>query len=522
VIARPHEVRLPLEGASAPVELLHVLAASGLAPGALLLESADLHAPEGRRTLLLPAPVLRVTLRGEALRVQALDPRGYALLSVLGQSWGAQGGDDYLEIPVTEASMDPAASDRERLRSASCLDVLRDLLTIIDDERPVGGPPVGLYGAFGYEFVDRFESLPPRRPDPMDEPDLNLVLGLDGIVHDHQRGEVVIVTRDLAATDGAPLTGEDGAARARSWAEAASEGLASAVVRVDESVPLPDTVADMDGEEYQDAVRRLLEHVAAGDIFQGVLSRSLRVRSDARPLDVYRHLRARNPSPYMFHFELGDGVLLGASPETCVRCESGALMLSPIAGTVPRGLHPDGSEDHDRDVRLAVSLLLDPKEQSEHAMLIDLARNDAARICVPGTREVERPFSVERFSHVQHLVSRVTGRLSSDLDALDAYRACANMGTLSGAPKLRAMELIRQYEATARGLYGGALGYVTREGDLDSCIVIRSMRWREGQYVTRSGAGVVLDSLPVKELEETRHKSRACLLAIAQAERRGS
>jgi anthranilate synthase component 1 len=171
---------------------------------------------------------------------------------------------------------------------------------------------------------------------------------------------------------------------------------------------------------------------------------------------------------------------------------------------------------------LAVSLLLDPKEQAEHAMLIDLARNDAARICAPGTREVERPFSVERFSHVQHLVSRVRGRLSPDLDALDAYRACANMGTLTGAPKLRAMELIREHEASARGFYGGALGYLTREGDLDSCIVIRSLRWRTGEYVTRAGAGVVLDSLPARELEETRHKSRASLLAIAQAERRGS
>ena len=522
VIATPHVVRLPLAESTAAVELLDRLADGGRHPGALLLESADLHAPEGRRTLLVPAPVVRVVLRGASLTVHALDARGEALLPVLGGAWKVEPVERALVVPVTPASTDPAMSDRDRLRAPSCLDMLRDLLGLVADSVPAEGLPVGLYGAFGYEFVDRFESLPPRRPDPHDEPDLNLVLALDGIVHDHEREEVIVVTRDLRGFDGAQVGPEDAEARAARWVEALSAADPAQVVVCDETVPLPEAIPDLGDQEYKDGVERMLDHVAAGDIFQAVLSRSLSVTSDAPSLDVYRHLRARNPSPYMFHFDLGDGALLGASPETCVRCEEGELTLSPIAGTVARGFHDDGAPDHDRDVRLAVGLLLDRKEQAEHAMLIDLARNDVARISVPGTREVEQPFSVERFSHVQHLVSRVRGRLAPDLDALDAYRACANMGTLTGAPKLRAMELLRQYEATARGYYGGGLGYVTREGDLDSCIVIRSLRWRDGTYVARAGAGIVSDSLPARELEETREKARAPLLAIALAERRSS
>ena len=205
VIATPHVVRLPLAESTAAVELLDRLADGGRHPGALLLESADLHAPEGRRTLLVPAPVVRVVLRGASLTVHALDARGEALLPVLGGAWKVEPVERALVVPVTPASTDPAMSDRDRLRAPSCLDMLRDLLGLVADSVPAEGLPVGLYGAFGYEFVDRFESLPPRRPDPHDEPDLNLVLALDGIVHDHEREEVIVVTRDLRGFDGAQV-----------------------------------------------------------------------------------------------------------------------------------------------------------------------------------------------------------------------------------------------------------------------------------------------------------------------------
>ena len=213
----------------------------------------------------------------------------------------------------------------------------------------------------------------------------------------------------------------------------------------------------------------------------------------------------------MFHIDLADGCLLGASPETFLRCEHGEVEIRPIAGTAPRG------EDDETDRRLALQLLLDPKEQAEHAMLLDLARNDIARISEPGTCRVVQQFEVEKYSHVQHLVSRVRGRLRAGLDAMHAYRAAANMGTLSGAPKLRAMELIREMEPHARGFYGGAAGYLLQDGSFDSCIVIRSLRFKDGVYYTRAGAGIVQDSEPERELAETTHKARACLEAVARA-----
>lgn len=517
--------RRPLDAAADPVEVFADLVATNASGGALLLESADLHAPEGRKTLIVPSPLLRVRLIDSHFRLDALDARGAALLdAVENVREGERIAPDRFLFPTDEASTDPAQSDHERIVSPSCLDGLRDLLMLIRDEDGEGvaeGVSIGLYGAFGFELMDRFEALPERRPDPLEEPDLNLVLAIDGIVFDHERGQLVATARDLRSPTGEPIGPEDRHHRLSALMAAVEAVRTPARLNEEEHLPLPEAVPDMTDDEYRDGVATLQDHVGAGDVFQAVLSRGLAVESSADTLDVYRHLRHRNPSPYMFHYDLGDGVLLGASPETCVRCEGGNLMLSPIAGTVPRGFLADGSPDHDRDARLAVSLLLDRKEQSEHAMLMDLARNDVARISVPGTREVERPFTVERFSHVQHLVSRVVGRLKPDLDALDAYRACANMGTLTGAPKLRAVELIRDLENTGRGYYGGALGYITADGDLDTCIIIRSLRYKYGVYHARAGAGVVRDSIPERELQETRVKARAPLLAIAQADAAG-
>ncbi|MAG57515.1 MAG: anthranilate synthase component I [Planctomycetes bacterium] len=527
-----HVAERPLANAADSVGVLARLADGGRRTGALLLESADVHAPEGRRSLVLPVPVLRLLLRGDETQLRALDPRGDlvvdALVSVLRErgydvraARSASGDRRVLEVATPRSAHDPAATDRDRLTEPSCLDVLRLVATCVGDTLEDGATTEGapllpaLYGGFGYELVDRFEDLPPRRDDPQNEPDLDLVLALDGVVWDHERDLALAVTRSLNQDD-------DALTRLTTFTRALDAPADDPVVLPPVDPTPPAATPDLDDARYEECVHRFLEHVAAGDIFQGVLSRSLSVESSADPLDVYRCLRARNPSPYMFFARLDDGVLLGASPETCVRVERGEIMLSPIAGTVPRGFRPDGTADFDRDVRLAIGLLLDPKEQAEHAMLIDLARNDVARIARPGTREVEGPFTVERFSHVQHLVSRVRGRLDEGLDSLDAYRACANMGTLTGAPKLRAMELIREHEGTARGFYGGAFGYLTSQGDFDSCIVIRALRWMNGLYVARAGAGIVAASLPKKELLETIHKARAPLVAVALAERRSS
>jgi len=304
--------------------------------------------------------------------------------------------------------------------------------------------------------VDHFEDLPRRLPDPLHEPDLNLVLATDGILVDHASGEVLVVCRSLQGAgldDACEL--EQAQARLQLWSQILQEATPGSGPLLDVAPDLPRFAADMSAEAF-------------------------------------------------------------------VRVAGGEVALIPIAGTAPRGCTAGGAPDHELDQRLGMALLLDHKEQAEHAMLVDLARNDVARICEVGTREVLAPLQLERYSHVQHLVTRVHGRLSEDLDALDAYRVCANMGTLSGAPKLRAMELIRTHECTARGFYGGAMGYLTRQGDLETCIVIRSLRWRSGTYFARAGAGIVQDSDPERELEETLHKARAPLLAIAQAEGRDS
>jgi len=504
------------------VQFHHLLAGEASTGGGLLLESAEIGGRSGRGSYLFPSPVLRMILRGETLVVTPLEDRGVALLPLLAERLPGEvsQSDGNLLVKVECPDCDPSLTDRERLLSPSAFDAVRATVTLVEDSG--GKSPICIAGAFAYELVDHFEELPPRPGDLEGEPDFNLVLALDGIWWDHQSEQVTVTSRSLT---GAGFDGEQQERLARQRLEEWVSHLSDQghVTREDRSAKvqdLPEFTTDLADDKYLGGVDRFLEHVAAGDIFQGVLSRSLSVTSSADPLDVYRELREGNPSPYMFYFDLGEGVLLGASPETCLTVTGGEALLAPIAGTVPRGLRADGSPDVDLDSRLAVALLLDAKEQAEHAMLIDLARNDLARICLPGTREVEAPLTIERYSHVQHLVTRVRGRLDPALDALDAYRATANMGTLTGAPKLRAMEIIREVEPTGRGWYGGAVGYLTQQGDFDSCIVIRSLCFADGVYTARSGAGIVVDSDPQRELAETLHKAHAPLLAISRAETR--
>ncbi len=237
------------------------------------------------------------------------------------------------------------------------------------------------------------------------------------------------------------------------------------------------------------------------------------------PLAAYYVLKKSNPSPYMFFMQDNDFTLFGASPESSLKYDatSRQIEIYPIAGTRPRGRRADGSLDRDLDSRIELEMRTDHKELSEHLMLVDLARNDLARICTPGSRYVADLTKVDRYSYVMHLVSRVVGELRHDLDALHAYRACMNMGTLSGAPKVRAMQLIAEAEGRRRGSYGGAVGYFTAHGDLDTCIVIRSALVENGIATVQAGAGVVLDSVPQSEADETRNKARAVLRAIATA-----
>jgi anthranilate synthase component 1 len=264
-------------------------------------------------------------------------------------------------------------------------------------------------------------------------------------------------------------------------------------------------------DEFLAAVDRAKQYILAGDAFQIVLSQRFSAARAADPFDVYRALRVVNPSPYMFHLAFPELQVTGASPEVLVRVEHGRVMVRPIAGTRRRGASAE------EDARLEAELIADPKERAEHLMLIDLGRNDVGRVARVGTVRVDEQFSVEKYSHVMHLVSHVSGELEAGRSALDVLRACFPAGTLSGAPKIRAMEIIEELEPARRGLYGGAVGYVSYSGNLDFCIAIRTLLAAGDRVYVQAGAGIVADSDPAAEYDETVNKARAVLRAIAIA-----
>ncbi len=260
------------------------------------------------------------------------------------------------------------------------------------------------------------------------------------------------------------------------------------------------------------AVERCKEYILAGDIFQVVLSQRLTAPAHAEPFNVYRALRVINPSPYMFYLHLGALRLAGSSPEVMVKSESGKVTVRPIAGTRPRGATDE------EDAALAAELLADPKERAEHIMLLDLGRNNVGRICRYGTVKIEEEMIIERFSHVMHMTSTVTGLLDDGKTCFDAFRSCFPAGTLSGAPKIRAMEILDELEPVKRGPYGGAVGYVDFRGNLDTCIAIRTLIFNGPEVIVQAGAGIVADSAPEREFEETLNKARGLFRAIQVAE----
>jgi len=502
-----------------PSVALERLRARGLTgPGAVLLESCGPELPTTRRSILVPRPLLRVEARGGRVRAVPLLEMATPLLDALGQRWpGAVRGERDVGADFPPSTWDPALTDDERLRAPSILDALRAVVSLVGD-RSLGSRmaapalPPGLFGAFAYDLVDHFEALPPRRPARSADADFTFVLGTELVVWERAAGEVQVVSRALP-WERAAAAGE----RHRQLEDAlAGDTRVAAAVAPAACMPAPVEAGDTDAAFLAD-VERFLAHIRQGDIFQGVLARTFTMASAAPPLAVYRALRANNPSPYMFYLELEDGALLGASPETFLRVENGELELRPIAGTARRGRGADGAIDPDLDDRMALALLLDAKEQAEHAMLLDLARNDVARVAQSGTCRVVQQFAIEKYGHVQHLVSRVRGALRPGLDALHAYRGVANMGTLTGAPKLEAMAIIRNTEPTARGFYGGAAGYLLQDGRMDTCIVIRSLRQCGAVYRTGAGAGIVQGSVPQHELDEIAAKALACRIAVAMA-----
>jgi anthranilate synthase component 1 len=492
-----------LTGAPDPLALYAALTEQGRREDTLLLESADGETGPGRRSLLVVRAMARLTCRAGEVEAAPLTAGGAALCATLPARFPA-GHDEGLE-------------QRARLKAPGPLDALRAAVLDVTVEPGAGFPAHLAAGIFSYDLVDLFERLPAARHDADRFPYFVFWIPDRLISIDHRHRVTTVVALAVESAGKAAL---HDAARD-------IERLALTVDRIGggsaaAGPPSPSGVntagpigCDLPDEDFGALVERLQGHVRAGDVFQVVPSRTF-TRPCAEPLDAYARLRASNPSPYQFFLRAPGFVLFGASPETAVKVDAASrrVIVRPIAGTAPRGCTPHGDVDADHDARMQAALMTHPKELAEHMMLVDLARNDVARVSRPGTRAVTRLLEVERYRHVMHLVSEVSGELDEGLDALHAFSGCLNAGTVVGAPKLRAAELLRLHEPSRRGPYGGAVGYLANDGSLDTALVIRSAFVTGGLARVRAGAGVVLDSHPLAEAAETRHKAAAVLRAV--------
>ena len=424
--------------------------------------------------------------------------------------WRCQGTASALN---RSARFDPEAFEPQE---GSPLDALRALIAESRIDLPDDLPQAaaGLFGYLGYDMVRLVEHLPNVPPDPLGLPDAlmlrpSVVAVLDGV-----KGEVTVVS---------PAWVSGGQSARAAYAQAA-ERVMDAVRDLERALPAesrdlgeaaepPQPVSNFTPEAYMAAVETARDYIAAGDIFQVVPSQRWRQDFPLPPFALYRSLRRTNPSPFMFYFNFGTFLVIGASPEILVRVFGREVTIRPIAGTRPRGATPE------EDRALEADLLADPKECAEHLMLLDLGRNDVGRVARIGTVRPTEKFIIERYSHVMHIVSNVTGELAEGRDALDAFFAGMPAGTVSGAPKVRAMQIIDELEPEKRGVYGGGLGYFSAGGDMDMCIALRTAVVKDGALYIQAGGGVVHDSDPAAEYQETVHKSNAIRRAAADAAR---
>ncbi|GAA4148530.1 anthranilate synthase component I [Phytohabitans flavus] len=400
------------------------------------------------------------------------------------------------------------------------VDVLKQTVAALtNNETPAGLPPLtgGMVGYLGYDLVRRFERLPTLAEDDLALPELGMMLATDLVVLDHYEGAAILVANAITEDGDPDPAYHHAVGRLDAMTTALSRPIPPMISTVD-SPALGEVRSRTGSGEYPKAVEVAKEAIRAGECFQIVVAQRFERETTADPLDVYRVLRTTNPSPYMYLLRFDDFDIVGSSPEAHLKVTGGAgdtprrALLHPIAGTRPRGATPEA------DGGLAAELISDPKERAEHVMLVDLGRNDLGRVCRPGTVEVPEFATIERYSHVMHIVSTVVGELREDQTAFDALAATFPAGTLSGAPKVRAMEIIEELEPTRRGLYGGTVGYFGFGGDMDMAIAIRTALIRGGRAYVQAGAGIVADSDPAAEERETQSKAAAVLAAIAAAE----
>lgn len=492
----------------------------------LLLDSADIGTKRALKSLLLIDTALTLTCRGQRVMVEANSDNGAQLLpflaATLTPSIQREQTATTLELEFPQPTFDQ--TEEQRLKALSNMEPLRLLqqrLTKANDEARNNPFSIFLGGVFGYDYVASYEQLPPVAEGENNCPDYVFYLAETLLVVDHeqQRSELIasFFSQGGARNDSDQQRYHQLTQRIGQLA--AQCQLPSPPMSTTAQPPATPAITEVSpsADRFRQIVMQLKENILDGDIFQVVPSRRFKLPCN-NPLAAYQRLKQNNPSPYMFFLSHPDFCLFGASPESALKYQqqSNQVELYPIAGTRPRGRNADGSINLDIDGRMELELRLDEKELSEHLMLVDLARNDLARICQPGSRYVADLLKVDRYSQVMHLVSRVVGQLRQDCDALHAYRACMNMGTLTGAPKVSAARLIREVEQQGRGSYGGAVGYLAGNGDMDTCIVIRSAFVKDQQAIVQAGAGVVYDSDADAEVAETENKAKAVLMAIQQ------
>jgi len=445
----------------------------------------------------------------------------FLLESVVGgDKWGRYSflGSEPAAIFTSRGTTVTLAEHGKAIRTFTAPDPLMALRDLLAGYRAisVAGLPRFFGGAVGYVAYDAvrfFEHLPATLPDSLGLPELYFIVPASLLVFDTVAQSIkVVVNVDL----------RDPATDPRRAYEAAAARIDELVARLAIPLTLPEALpstseglpvaANLTEKEFTAIVERAKEYIRAGDVIQVVLAQRLETKLRAAPFNVYRALRTVNPSPYMFYLKLGEQTLVGSSPEVMARVEDGTLTVRPIAGTMPRGTQ----EMEDRELERA--LLADPKEIAEHIMLLDLGRNDVGRVSTIGSVEVTERLVIERYSHVMHIVSALEGRLRPELDAMDAFAACFPAGTLSGAPKVRAMQIIEELEPARRGVYGGSVLYADFAGNLDSCIAIRTLLMKGKQAYLQAGAGIVADSDPENEHAECLNKARGLLQALKRAE----
>ena len=501
-----------------PTDFFARLSDYGRAENCCLFESREYLAGSSALSFGTARPALYLTGTGVEFTIKALSKTGRRMIEYLSEKKERFDFCESVEFGTETITgrirrIQKLVDEQTRLKSTNQMDVLRAVAFAFSLASKPFRVTCGLLGALSYDFIDQFEKLPPSKDDLLGNPDYELYFA-DNIFlmdHEHSKGYVVVNVMVTNSNRDAAIQ------EARECFDYYAN-----IARFDTpkgqkyTGTLPPASADTSRDEYEKMVRVAKQHIIDGDILQVVLSRTKTEPCPDEPLDVYKRLRALNPSPYMFYLNTPNTILMGSSPELNLRVsgtERPNVEIRPIAGTKPRGKIGE-QIDADTDLRYEAELKLDRKELAEHIMLVDLARNDIARVAEPGSRVVTELLIAEKYASVQHLVSNVKGTLGTNLDALSAYLATMNMGTLTGAPKIEAMKIIRELEKNKRGYYGGAVCYLTIDGQFDSCITIRSLQVRDHTAYIRVGAGIVYDSVPRTEFEETEHKAKSCLRAI--------